>query len=261
MPDGSTPADVVPLSAWQVEQVRLTAFSQEVVPLAKAAEWWQDVTGIAPTGKQEANAPGQPPIVIVQGEWSEGILTIQRQPGRIDWFFTPGPSAAAKAPFALMPQPSKRVETIHKVGSWLKKQKAVSRLAFGLVLMQPMTDQTSANKRLQVLLKDSVVLDPESRDFIYQINRPRNSQVLPGQKINRISKWMVVAVRMMQIALTPTGVAPMHMAGPEHVACRLEIDVNTPADLPESALQPNLTQVFTELIEMGLEIQKAGDVS
>lgn len=100
--------------------------------------------------------------------------------------------------------------------------------------------------------------DDNIRDFGYQINRRRPTKTgIPGLDINRLSKWSVVQAQPRWFNLQP-GEGSIEV--PEYDACRLELDMNTAAELKGDLTREQLTALFQELAELGKEIVEKGDV-
>ena len=100
-----------------------------------------------------------------------------------------------------------------------------------------------------------------SSDFLYQINRARDSTTgIADLKINRLSKWSVAAIRTGGIILEPAGIT--YQQTPQAIfACRLELDVNTQPEGPDPLPRTQTTSVLTELIDLGREIIAEGDIA
>ena len=103
-------------------------------------------------------------------------------------------------------------------------------MAFGGRLFLPVTRGEEGYRRLAAYLPSR-----GSRKKLigvrYQINRPRNSLVQPGLKINRLQVWTVSRLRSLVVAVEPR--VPMaEVAGSERFSVSLEPDVNTDAGSP-----------------------------
>ena len=142
----------------------------------------------------------------------------------------------------------------------LKTCPVLQRLAFGAILTYPVDNLASGYQQLSTYLP-SVKLDPgNSSDFLYQINRVRDSTSgIDNLRINRLSKWSVAAVQTMGFTVGQD--LDMSVAkGGLLRACRLELDINTITVL-KKPLPPNkLNIVFKELIKLAKEIIKEGDI-
>jgi len=135
----------------------------------------------------------------------------------------------------------------------------VQRLAFGAILRQPVNDQQSGYRQISAYLP-FVKLDAEnSSDFSYQINRPRvSTSGFAELKINRLSKWSVVAGQSIQFAVGLT--SARYLPGRAYFACHLEVDINTAAEFQGELPRDQLPQIFQELVDLGIEIAREGDI-
>ena len=97
-----------------------------------------------------------------------------------------------------------------------------------------------------------------SFDFLYQMNRPRESLVIPGVKVNRLSKWSVGMILRQTVELNVFDHGTTVYPQPDLHHCLLELDINTvpgPATLP----QDRLIGLLEELVALGKEIVSNGD--
>ena len=107
----------------------------------------------------------------------------------------------------------------------------------------------------------NVKLDPiGSSDFLYQINRTRNSQLgISDLEINRLSKWSVVKRGLARIDILPEARVSLFPSS-ETFSCRLELDVNTSGDYKNDIPSEKLADVFHELVDFAKEIALKGDI-
>ena len=135
----------------------------------------------------------------------------------------------------------------------------IQRVAFGAVLLSPVDSKVSGYRQLAAYLP-SVTIDPEhSTDLLYQINRPRESATgIPDLKINRLSKWSVAQISTAGLVLEPTRIL-YHDVPQAYLACRLELDINTAAERREPLPRETVSNVWQELLNLGMEIVIDGD--
>ena len=199
------------------------------------------------------------------GEFDGLPLQLLVQPGRLDWTIN------LEAPLQGVPDVSpvesgaaldSILPSLNKLTTkWLEVCPPTNRLAVGIVLMQVVADRRSGYVQLSEYLP-SVKIDPDnSTDFHYQINRPRSSKVVPGLKINRLTKWGVRRSGMLMIAMTPggTNVAQGGLEN-EQFSMRLELDMSTAEDQKDELERKDLTSIANELIDFSAEIAVEGDV-
>jgi hypothetical protein len=142
---------------------------------------------------------------------------------------------------------------------WLENCPALSRLAFGAIVFESVRDRTEGYRRLAERLH-AVHLDPEgSSDFLYQINRPRNSTAVDTLRINRLSKWSVARFVPFSLMIAPQSIQSFPAIGGEE-ACRIELDINTAAEFVGELPPTRLPQLFEELKSLAIELITRGDI-
>lgn len=242
---------------WQVEQLRLTAFPVELVP-TRGLDWWESLSHAPAVSRTERPAEG---VLVEQGPFSPEagpnvLLTLEVGPMRIDWRLSFGGERAdpnqppiigsfstVLAPFASLTR------------TWLQRAPAIQRLALGAILLAPVENTKAGYARLATFLPFD--LDPNSSDFLYQINRPRPAQALDGLEINRLSKWSVARMQSLRLAIGPA--SPTVEAVDVLTASRLEFDVNTSPKWETALPSEALPALLDELVGLGQEIAAKGD--
>lgn len=246
------------ISRWEVTLLRLTAFPRDPSSSARAGVWSQ-VVGQEPEKQLSKPRLGE---IYEDGPYSTGLLSFFSQPTRLEWRIIPiaEENAVSPTPPTIGPVDvvlSKFTEITKK---WLQGVDfAITRLAFGAQLLLPAVDHEDAYQKLSTYLP-SIKLDLRSRDFSYQINRPRQSRTVDGLSINRLTKWSAVAWSL--IPATPdiaTLLSGLIMTSPA-ISCSLEEDINTEANRKDALPQQLLIGLFDELVAQGLEILDSGDI-
>lgn len=150
---------------------------------------------------------------------------------------------------------------------WMKLASCpgVNRLAVGAILLQPVENRQAGYRKLGAYLH-SLKLDSESSDFLYQINRPRESLTgITDLRINRLCKWSVALLGEVSVSLSflPKDLKPVKgsIEGQGHYACRLELDVNTSQEHEQEFSRDRLHVIFNELVDQAQEISEKGDVA
>ena len=252
----------LPLSAWQAEILRLTAFHIEPT-LPQNISWWTDLMGEpAETKTVQQRIGGQ----IEQGLFTSirGVkLVNQVQPHRIDWLLQIHEQEPQINAFPTIGQFIEVVEIFVEVMSrWLKLKTCpiLQRLALGAILTYPADSYAAGYRQLSAYLPN-VKLDPESSsDFLYQINRVRDStSKIDGLRINRLSKWSVASLQTIGFSLGQDLDTSIDK-GSLLRACRLELDVNTTTDAKKPLPSNRINQIFKELVNLAKEIIKEGDI-
>jgi hypothetical protein len=247
---------------WQSEHLRLSGFLTPSNNL-NSDGWWESVTGSQPESRTARPSRGE---VVEVGNFLDGTLTLSIQPGRIDWTLTP--AQAQLEDFDIQIKSVGRFPDIAKLFSaamdkWLRVCPDLVRLAYGTVLLSPVKDRDAGYALVSRYLP-SIKIDSSSRDFMYQINRPRPLEK-DGLLINRLSKWSVAAhhrVRMAFSAGSPPEIGSATiLSDPESVVytCRLELDLSTPVQ-PVELPHDKLPSIFGALVALGSEIAYEGDI-
>jgi hypothetical protein len=246
-----------PIDAWQVERMRVTAFPGEAMAAERFSSWWDEIVGFPAEEVQSRPKMG---LYQAQGDFEGRRLVLQVLPGRIEWFVAAIMKASDEefgAP-PIGPFPEVVASLAKVVDPWLPKAPPLQRLAFGAILLQPVESRHAGYDRLDDYLHD-VEIDPEgSSDLLYQINRPRESTTIGQLSLNRLTKWSVQIARRVFLTMGSDGVETRTLG--EESACRLELDINTPADFAESLPADRLTALLEEMIGLGREIAESGDV-
>jgi hypothetical protein len=245
------------LPEWQVQVLRLTAFPHPAVRFDRGM-WWEEVCRGLPDSEVTERAKD---MYTATGPFEGGRLRLRVQPGRIDWLLE-----ATEQDFLGVPTigdlPGSLDAFCELAARWFAVEglPQLMRIAFGTVLLHPVADRETGYKQMQSYL-NYVQLDPAgSSDFMYQINRPRDSQSgIPQLCVNRLSKWSVLTYQPAILHLGPQGIEPVSQPTAQY-ACRLELDVNTVADFHGRFEREQLQSVFNELVELGKEIVREGDI-
>ncbi|MBI3938396.1 MAG: hypothetical protein HY323_15575 [Betaproteobacteria bacterium] len=253
------------LSHWRVETLRLTAFPTSTTLDISGIKWWEGVTSEQPESRNI-----QPRIGTLQevGPIRGGLcnLSFEYRPPRLDWLFSPilkDKQELTDFPtFATFPDGLNLFEEI--LVPWLGQCPSANRIAFGVVLIQPVENRKAGYQLLGKYLP-SVKLDADtSSDFSYQINRPRPSASgIANLRINRLSRWSVVRLSGMLVQLSvgagqPTAQVFESKKGLD--ACRVELDINTSPEFEGALSQEKLASVVNELVALGVEIATKGDI-
>jgi len=242
--------DRPPITEWLAETLRLTAFPSPATEITKPS-WWEDLVGELPENRiSQPRKGGQQD----EGPFEGGKLTLGIQLDRIDWLFTAADDQVSIGSFPESLEPFLRLML-----RWFELCPPVQRLAFGAVLILPVTDRNIGYRQISAYLP-SVQVDPEgSSDLSYQINRPRNSTSgVTGLRINRLTRWSVSMRRRAELSFRPASVG--YFLGSESHACRLELDINTAPDFQGELPTQQLPRIFQELVDLGKEIVREGDI-
>jgi hypothetical protein len=139
----------------------------------------------------------------------------------------------------------------------------MKRLAFAGNLLQFVGSRTEAYNRLNRYLHGvQVDVDGDTTDFVYRVNRRRDSRTgIAGLRINRLCTWLATKLSFGMDAVSQgTGETQNVPIRLEQDACVLDVDINTVPDFPAPELpHGSLLQIYTELVDIGLEAAELGD--
>jgi hypothetical protein len=242
---------------WRAETLRLTTFHAPAL-LEKTSGWWARVTGVDPETVVNKPKGGERAEVGVYEEWPLALQVQQRPEARVDWIasgFPLGDGDLDSPP--LMPRLVSFTEVVKR---WLGSTcPEIKRMAFGAALNLPVADRVEGYRALSNYLNFD--LDPESSsDFLYQINRRRNSGVVAGVAVNRLMKWSVGVRHLKTLTIPLDGQLPQEETPRSAHHCRLELDINTTPEVTAPLPQERAAALVDEMVEWSLEIIRQGDV-
>ena len=237
---------------WQVENLRITAFPENNASVSVSALWKQYI------GKKPDETRTQRGQLDARGiEYKNGRIFLIEQPGRIEWRYLTKPDDDSLE-FPIIGSLERELNVIADLSKeWLNSSDMfrLNRLAFGAVLLNPVESLHSGYENLREFLP-FLNLDNLS-DFNYQVNRRRDSKIVEGLPINRLTRWNVFDLR--QLVLTHARQTLVNIADLDF-ASRLELDINTSSERINSLPSEKLASLFDELVKMGLELSKKGDI-
>lgn len=251
-------AKLQPVSAWIAQVLRCTVFPCPQKQF-DVSGWWAEIEG-SPPEKQTS----QPRLSLQaeEGPFRDGKLVLQRNPAGID------------LRLQVLNNSPHDIDGIPSIGRFKEQCPAfldlakklfdtegfpsVKRIAFGAVLSLHVEDYEEGLRQLVPYLENVKIDPPNSRDFIYRINRWRLSETgISDSLINRLSTWSIPSYRTLTAMIDSD---QSTMSEPIY-ACQLEIDINT-SEKSKSALPPKkLVALLDELVSMGTEIVENGDIS
>lgn len=248
---------------WQAQRIRATTFLSPDSEIDNNSVWSIVVGGI-PDEEQRRPKEGSLHQVGTQGDFT---IVLRILHPRVDWLVQPiiqRPEEPSVPPDWQAASFSDALKALSRIASqWLSMQLQVARVAFGAHLVQPANDIREASSRLSDYLTDMKIDSDNSYDFFFQINRPRESKTIPQLRINRLSKWSIMtqATGGFDIQVAP-GVEDRVSLSPitQRYASSLELDINTLANYEKYLPQPQLNNLFEELMDSGKEIAVQGDV-
>lgn len=236
-----------PTSPWKIEHLRCSAFGLSAAESSGVSPW-QQFTGVHP----EEQLRQKTGLVREEGPNLDGNLIAETRSERTDFVLAAKPTPDGDMPiFGTFP------ETVHafreQAEVWLKDISALKRLAFGVALLMPANDREQGYRQLAPFLRFE--LDPNSRDFVYQINRRLTSSTNPEVAINRVLRLSVAAIQRINVDATN---AARTLGAPAY-ATRLELDINTAFEYEGALTQQHIPALWSELVERGLTLANKGD--
>jgi hypothetical protein len=245
-----------PVTDWLAESLRSTNFPTPGVE-PDARTWWRDLIGQEPETRVVRPAAGE---WKEEGPFAGGRLELSVNPaGVIQWTLSPNPLKELPTEFATVGRFVDACDVFTAlVRRWYAVAPRLDRIAFGAVVLHPVTDRVEAYRLLSQCLHD-VRIDPEgSTDLIYQINRRRPSRSGPkGLEINRLSNWAAIILRVLVQPLVAE--ARPERSLPALHASRIQLDVNTAPEYRGGFDPSNSAEVFDELVMLAREIVETGD--
>ena len=221
--------------------------------------WWDKAVDGKPDDEHIDRQNG---VKEQKGSLNGNHLVMVSRPGRVDWTLGAAEGGSPDMPElpALGPLSADTLDPfVDIVKNWLNECPPVNRLAFGANLGRLVADARTGYEDIQQYLP-TVQLNPQNvSNFLYQINRPKESTVSSGTMINRLNIWTVMSIGTVGVAIEPTASkAAANIQGQRHI-CRLDLDINT-ALLDNGVIKDDAYALFQELIKHGLEIASEGDV-
>ena len=246
-----------PADSWQIEGLRATAFPSPDVQF-DPKDWWNSVLSEGPDSQVDNMKLG---TKTTQGTFKGNKLTLTVAPGRVDWNLAPSAqSEQALISSITLESPDEPFECFSElILKWLPLSPVLDRIALGTQAMLPAESKAQTYRLLQSYLP-AVKLDEDSSDFIYRINRPRESKSgIDGLRINRVSTWMSIMMSLGQFSPDPrVGIKAIGLGQRAH-ACRVELDINTAQEFQGQLRHDQSVLVFRELVESAREILRHGD--
>jgi hypothetical protein len=239
------------LSAWQLEFARLFAYPVES-PVGIQQHWWQDLAGQPDDFELHETKESRK----VSGSFKGTRLSLTVDPNRIVWEVQPIPKSddlpTDDLP-TLGPFREKLDWVVEVLTPWLANScPPIRRLAFGGKLLQAAATQEQAFRVLAAHLP-AVKFEQQPNDLILLINRRRNSKIVEGLGLNRVSTWS-----KMNVVFSVEPGKPFQW--PEKCYSALELAINTAPEKTDILPRQLLPELLRELKDLGMEIAERGDI-
>jgi hypothetical protein len=243
------------VAEWLAQSYRLTAFPSPGSTYQPAG-WWDGVTDTEP---DETNANPKRGSSVTKGTYETRQLSLKTEPSRIDWELLPTLDEGTDG-FQNLGSFVETVEIFSRIAArWLSRDDLpnLNRLALGIVLLRSETDRRVGYERISAYVP--VRIDPDSSDFLYQINLPKKPSALgiEGLLINRLSRWSIVLMKPFSLLVTGDTLSIGQPGEPQH-AFRLELDINNAPTFEGPIPGNRLVELYRELADEARTIATNG---
>ena len=240
---------------WDVVSLRITAFPKPGSEVTSG--WWQRVVDDVPDQQTVNPRSGE---FLELGKYGPGILELKINPVSVNWTHRIEEHQKNVLRVSLGDFKSTSEKFCSLMNKWFELDGVPTpvRLAFGAILIQPVEDQEGGIVRLSNYIPGVSFNPPPSSDFLYQLNRRRDSRLdIEGLVINRVMKWSLGQQQIM--VHHADGRVDFAHATPNSLV-HLEIDINTIPEYEGELETGSLPMIFGELVELGTEIAEKGDI-
>ena len=246
-------APIVDFGQWSVEHLRLTIFHPSgihTLPL------WEQLMGVSPENRDERPREG---VVHQQGEAGGNRLILTTYAERLDWIAIPNPTTGPRIVAAPVLVDINQTMTLMRraLDVSLHSVRVVNRLAFGALLGEQVANPSRGMSRLLKYLPRLGLEDQGVSDFVYQINRRRQSSRAPHAQLNRVARWSLEQIIGGEVRIS-AGQAPQQ-SSTEGFTNRLLLDVNTVPGNNTIAID-RIPGLFIELMEIAGKVASEGDI-
>lgn len=244
-------------NSWKINSLRYTLFPKPNFVFDE--NWWETLIGTPP---DNVSSTLKNQIKHYEGSFNSGSFIIDVDPLRIHLIFTPAKNSQEVGTGINLGGYHETLNVFTPlIEKWLAQNNCpiVNRIAFGGLLLIPVSSKTEGYKCLQSYL-NSVQIDTEnSVDFLYQINRPRISQNSANEiLINRLSKWSVINFETTIQGISIKNISNRIISSEYGVS--LEFDINTDANFQGEFSPAEQKRIFKELLQLSDEISLKGDI-
>jgi hypothetical protein len=254
----SSVKDAIPdRQEWRIHHITMIAFPIDA-QLGLDQNWWKDLTGSQPESSTK-----KPQKREDSGPFEDVTLSLDIDPFRVSWTISPLVdlhNLPVNFP-TLGGVFSRRDWLVSLMSRWLDVSPPIKRLAFAGSLLQFVPTKEQSYRRLNSYLH-GVDVDPDTSDFMYRLNRQRESRTgVPGLRVNRLCTWTAAKLKFgLQAVSKGTREIRDVPLCEEQYACAIELDINTAPDFPMSELpRDSLRDIFSELVDIGLQAAERGD--
>jgi hypothetical protein len=243
--------------SWNARSLRLTIFmTPDAGPKASGLNW-EELTGDRPENITNRGDQQQ----LQEGPYLAGRLLLQKQlPGRVDVVyaaFQVPDQTVADIPVATLGPLETACETMRGIALKMfeKLSGGCTRFALGAEMVSPAQTSLDAYKQLVEHMGSATFAFEGGQEFMYQINRPRDSKVEPGLKLNRLTRWNASSWQVFQL----TGGAQV-LQGLVRIGAVITTDLSTDEQRSDPLPAEKMPALYDELCALNTEIRDKGDI-
>lgn len=249
-----------PSIGWQIVQSRVTVFRSGDVSTNSLSDWWEDAFKGVPLLRDETrHLEG---VRSLGGVVDDVMWTANAGPERTDFILQPNnntppqPNTVWGQSTVAGPHYEVALNMVDPIHKYLEKVGRVNRLAFGAVLVAPGPSLDTVIAALSGVLPQLELDRLQTPDFVFRINRRRQSRNSPTLTINRLFTWSIAQGQTVTLAAGPQ---PSQSHSIQYAA-NVELDINTVPVTSRDIPVEKSVAILDELVELGLEIVEKGDV-
>lgn len=245
-----------PIATWWAESLRATFFFPSADHLPDAAKEWAKLLQSEPDATIDHPKAGSKSAAGQRND-TNFLIQTSKPNRRLDLISTD--EAVSFAPKNGFPQTA--ADFIQLTTEWIETiaESLLTRVAFGGTALLPQSDVVAAYRTISDYLQFDVDRSTGS-DFLFQINRPRPSQALPGTNVNRLTRWSVATMQIHSIEPGPSMQPPQLNLAQAEYACRVEFDINTAVFAGAGSFAAkSAIPLFSEMLRFVEELLRDGD--
>ena len=244
---------------WNASLIRYTLFPSQMYEINN--DWWNKLFETPP---DNFNFNRKINIFHFDGEFQFGLMNLDISPLRIDFnFISPksnSPSELSDFNLGLFEDVVKVFSSVILKFLQIDNCPPAQRIAFGSNCFIATESRISGYELMDNYLPNIDIDAENSRDFLYQINRRRQSKVVDKLSINRLSKWRVIEHGFLPIPNGGQTKQPLLDFFEKEFSLNLDLDINTQPDYTSEFTPTDQEELLAELIELTREILLDGDI-
>lgn len=242
---------------WKVGLLRATFFLKGAV--AGTETLWREIVGEEP--EIDDNLPRQG-LRRQIGPIGKGQLEVQASAQRVDVLMTPRSNEANLPMEVHFGSLDEQFPVFSKLlDRWLPNPRiSAVRVAFGAILLLPAADRKEAYAFLHDLVPSVRIDAAQVAELYYRVNRPTESKVVQGSKLNRITSWSCLQARSGSVVLVPDAEVAAVVPVSTETYVRLECDSSTTESIAEIDSKL-LLPLFHELADLAVKNANSGELA